>query len=441
MFQRSFRSRTVLLALSAFLTAAASPERRAASSVAMEAIGPEGGEIYGLAYHPADTKTIYAAVGTWPSTIFKTRDGGRLWSKVSRIDDRIWDLAVDPRHPRIIYALGDGHLYKSETGAEETAGPTGTSCWTSYSLGRGRSGYLGKVFVHPSNSKTLYASGNFDYRANPFREAIAFFKSVDGGMTWKTRIVSKNSYYGDTLSFAMSPSDPETLYLSGYYGIAPHTANYGIFKSTDAGENWRQLPWNAGDAPYSIAVHPRHSGRIWVATGASVLRSQDGGSTWKPVTVIFDAGDLAVDRSNPDILYAGANFGNYVSKSTDAGVTWTGTFGVYGECLKMLVIDKGPNPGQTVFFGSLGGIFRSLNAGVSWAAANSGLRNTVISAVVAAPSAPVILYAQARYLGMFKSPDAGKTWERLREISHCSGFMKIAVHPSNAKDIVVLSGG
>lgn len=432
----------VVLIVLGFAITAASLQSRSSSSSPWVGAGPEGGRVHSLAYHPAKPKVVYAVVGEYSVTVYKTLDGGGTWSKVSSIPDTIYDFALNPKNPKIAYALGEMGFYISLTGAEEAdAHERGQPCWQRYSLGAGRSGRLGKVFVHPSNSNIIYASGNYDYRSNPWREGIAFFKSVDGGKTWKTHLVSKGSYYGDTMGFAISLSSPNVLYIDGYYGIGPHTAKYGIFKSTNGGEDWRILPWDDRYSAYSIVVHPGDSNRVWVATGLGVERSQDGGLTWQTTATSFDAGDLAVDGSNPDILYAGADFDNSVSKSSDGGVAWVRSSGVYGECLKMLVIDKGPNPGQTVFFGSLGGVFRSTNGGLLWRAAHSGIRESVIPAVAAAPSAPDILYAQARQLGFFKTPNGGKSWERLTELSNCGGYFKIAVHPTNAKDVIVLSGG
>jgi photosystem II stability/assembly factor-like uncharacterized protein len=438
-----FRARGVLLAFWAVLFLAAAPERRVSSSPA-EAVGPEGGAVRALAYHPSDTATIYAAVASSYSlsTIFKSRDGGRRWTAVSLIRDNVFDLTVDPMNNRVLYALADDGVYKSTTGAEEAEGGGGASAWTRASLGKDRHGRLGKIFVHPSDPKILYASGNYIYKWDPYREAIVSFKSVDGGMTWKTQVVSKNSFYGDTIGFAMSPSQPNILYISGYYGIAPHTPNFGVFRSTNGGQSWARLPsWEPLRPAGSIVVHPKDPDRVWVTDGSYVQASRDGGRTWRQSSTTLDFGDLAVDASNPETLYCGSDFENYSSKSVDGGLSWTKGTGVYGECLKMLVIDRGPNPGRTVFFGSLGGVFRSANAGATWTDSYSGIKKTVIPALAVAPSTPSVLYAQARHLGVMKSPDAGKSWQRLGEISRCAGFMKIAVHPANAKDVVVLSGG
>lgn len=425
----------------AIVAAGAGPKPAAPPAVA---VGPEGGQVYALAYHPSDTKTIYAAVaiGYSRTSVFKSRDGGRRWREASWIDDLVFDLALDPKDPKVVYALADDGFYKSISGAEKATGAGGPSIWTRYSLGKDRSGRLGKLYVHPYNPKILHASGNYVYSWNPYREAIVSHKSVDGGVTWKTAVVSKNSFYGDTLGFAMSHSHPNVLYISGYYGIGPHTPNYGVFRSKNGGGSWAQLPsWDVNCCAESIVVHPKDPNRVWVTDGSYVHSSRDGGLTWRPSSTMSDLGDLAIDASHPDVLFAGANFDNSVSKSVDGGLSWTRSTGVFGECLKMLVIDRGPNPGRTVFFGSLGGVFRSDDAGSSWTPSYSGMKRTIIPALAVAPSAPSVLYAQARHLGVMKSPDAGKSWERLGEISRCAGFMKIAVHPRNAKDVVVLSGG
>ena len=137
----------------------------------------------------------------------------------------------------------------------------------------------------------------------------------------------------------------------------------------------------------SLAVDPDDSNTVYcAAAGGGLWKSTNAGSSWTSLTDEFprlSSGSVAVDPSNPSILYYGTgelNFnldgypGSGVYKSTDAGSSWTqlvfpGTIYYTGK------IAIAPSNDAVVCVAGYAGIYRSTNSGTSWADPEFGRRS------------------------------------------------------------------
>jgi hypothetical protein len=122
----------------------------------------------------------------------------------------------------------------------------------------------------------------------------------------------------------------------------------GVYKSTDGGETWTNMGLEESRHIGRIVMHPENPDIVYVAAmghlwGANpergLYKSTDGGQTWDRILFVdpqTGAVDVAMDPSDPDILYAamyqrqrrpwgfhGGGPGSGLYKSTDAGATWT----------------------------------------------------------------------------------------------------------------------
>jgi len=101
--------------------------------------------------------------------------------------------------------------------------------------------------------------------------------------------------------------------------------------------------------------------------------------------------------------------GTSISTGASAGVgIWT-SGGPYGGQVSALAIN--PLTPTTLYAGLYsGGVFKSTDAGGTWAAANTGLTNLIVYALAINPATPGTLYVGTDSDGIFKSTDSGGTW-------------------------------
>jgi photosystem II stability/assembly factor-like uncharacterized protein len=180
---------------------------------------------------------------------------------------------------------------------------------------------------------------------------------------------------------AVARSNPTVVYAG--------TNVAGVFKSTDRGLKW--APANAGIAGSDISdvvVDPGDPNVIYVgiegcsagcSSPAGVFKSTDGGATWKSSSagIVDDLQvlALAIDPSNPRVLYAATRFDG-IYKSTDAGANWKQVNNAAAGTLFTivhfsLVVD--PDNPQTVYAGTFDGVLKSTDGGMQWTASNEGL--------------------------------------------------------------------
>ena len=103
-------------------------------------------------------------------------------------------------------------------------------------------------------------------------------------------------------------------------------------------------PGNIGGRTRSIVIHPTTPTTLWVASaGGGVWRTDDGGMSWEPVDDLMAnlaVCCLAMDPTNPDIIYAGTGEGfSNLDAIRGAGIFRT----VDGASWKQLAATTGPN--------------------------------------------------------------------------------------------------
>ena len=274
------------------------------------------------------------------------------------------------------------------------------------------------------------------------------WKTTDSGLAWNP--ISDGQFKtGSVGAIAVADSDPNIIYVGmGEACIRGNASNGdGVYKSIDAGKTWRNVGLQDSYHIGAVRIHPRNPDIVYVAALGhlwgpnemrGVYRTTDGGQTWKQLLTKgpeTGAVDLAMDPSNPRVLYAtfwqasrkpwrldsgGPNSG--IFKSTDGGDTWTDLShapgmprGVEGR-IGVTVSPVNPERVWAIVEAADGGVYRSDNGGRNWTrlSDSNDLRQRAwyYSHIFADPKSDDTVYVLN--VGMFKSIDAGRTFQPVR---------------------------
>jgi photosystem II stability/assembly factor-like uncharacterized protein len=186
----------------------------------------------------------------------------------------------------------------------------------------------------------------------------------------------------------------------------------GIWYSNDAGDSWARASAPApGLAVWSFARHPRRTNTIFAGyEPAAILRSDDGGRTWRTLAENFDFPDITVraempkrilsivcDPLDPDDIYAGVEIGGLL-RSRNGGVAWANAIdGLYfnEDPVDVHSVAVSPVHRGRVTIATRIGTFRSEDRGDHWRLLPVPLlrpRGTYCRSIGYAPHAPHSLY-------------------------------------------------
>lgn len=316
------------------------------------------GVLSAIGFSTTDPDRLY--VGSWLSGIWRSDDQGNSW--VPLLDSlaawRTRSLAVDPGNDdRVVALCHDRLLRTSNAGASWTGLNTGVTLGISdankiqydamvpgrlllsgifgllESLDHGdtwtqlHSGLLWDLEMKPGSANVLYAftSNSALGSGNPH-----VLRSTDGGLSFDTVATFAGNNGNKIAGIAVTPADPERLFVFLPGPGADGTQPGQLARSLDGGDSFQLLPTSnllrGFFYPNPIAVSPTDPDRI--LAGDIFLRySNDGGLTWAPCHG-GDAGAsnyMHVDHRAVDIRHGIAwscNDGGLYS-STDDGASWT----------------------------------------------------------------------------------------------------------------------
>jgi len=272
----------------------------------------------------------------------------------------------------------------------------------------------------PSPSKTFYVAA----------AAGGIWKTTNAGTTF--RPVFDNERVISMGALAIAPSDTNQVWAgtgeqNSRNSISP---GGGIYKSTDGGKAWKLMGLEKTQQIGRIVVHPTNPEIVYVAAlghawGANAERglykTTDGGKTWQLVKFVSDkAGfiDVAMDPSNPDVLYASSyervrgpwflksgGPGSALWKSIDAGKSWAKLEGGgFPETpLGRINIAIARSDPKIVYAMVEADSLRGANHAVRAPASDSA------GAKVKAPAKQRLLS------GLYRSEDGGKTWRWMND--------------------------
>jgi photosystem II stability/assembly factor-like uncharacterized protein len=315
------------------------------------------------------------------------------------------------------------------------------------------------------------------------QEPNVFYIGVNNGGVWKTTDYGRTWFpifddqpTGSIGDVVVAPSNPNVLYVGSGEGLQRPDLSVGdgMYKSTDAGKSWAHLGLNDVQQIGGLAIDPTNENKVFVAAlghpyGANeergVYRTQDGGRTWEKVLYKDEntgAVQVTIDPQNPNIIYADMWAGRQgpwengawngpesgLFKSTNGGTTWTKLIkglptpqqglGRIGFCIAP------SDPKRlyaTVDAGSMGGIYKSDDAGESWRRIQTDARlwgrGSDFAEMKVDPKNADIVYSAN--VVTWKSTDGGMSWNAFRGAPGGDDYHRIWINPLHSEIILIAS--
>ncbi len=212
--------------------------------------------------------------------VFRTTDGGKTWENVlyKGPDLGAADLAWDPRDPSVVYATmwqarrpawsqyppnqgPGGGLYKSTDEGKTWIELNG------HGLPPKPYGRIGVAVATGSEGMNVYAL------ISALEKGSGLYHSTDGGKSWKlvctdARIITRMWYFGRVY---VDPQNPQIIYIP----------NRSLMRSKDGGKTFTAIKGSPGGDDYHyLWVDPTNDHRMIVAADQGVVVSVDDGRTW-----------------------------------------------------------------------------------------------------------------------------------------------------------------
>ena len=226
-------------------------------------------------------------------------------------------LRIDKNNPDIVYAAVMGHLFGSHADRGVYKTTDGGKNWKKVLFANNDAGAV-DLIIDPTNSRILFAS-TWRVRRTPYSfesggEGSALWKSTDAGETWKNISENKGLPKGTwgIVGVTVSPVNANRIWA------IIENAEGGIFRSENGGETWvkvnderklRQRAWY-----YSRIYADTKDEDMLYVLNVDFHRSKDGGKTFENIdTPHGDHHDLWISSQNPDYLLIGDDGGAQVS--------------------------------------------------------------------------------------------------------------------------------
>ncbi len=301
-------------------------------------------------------------VGTTGAGLFHSPDSGQTWSRIGAPfpgESQIRALAVDPGSPNVVYAGSNNGIYRSEDSGDSwlklDSPMEGLNIWS--------------IAVDPADTGTIFVG-----TSPPF-----LFRSKDRGKSWEklSASIAQECAIGSprVTALLVDPVDRGTV-LAG-------VEIDGVYRSRDGGDTWAQVDSGITNPDiHGMAFSLGEQKTVLVSTPREIFASRDDAETFQSLAESSSFAMpycrwIAVKPDNPQVMFAA---------NGDAAIGNTGT------------------------------IQRSEDGGRSWETRPLPVEpNSPLWNFATHPADPNLVLANSIYGEVYRSPDAGDTWEKLKK--------------------------
>ncbi len=361
---------------------------------------PVSGRVAALAVDPTNPNIVYA--GAAQGGFYRSMDGGATWVPLldNALSLAIGAIAIAPSSPTTVY-VGTGESAFSADGffgvgiyriTNATTSPVISGPLNVGSLGgdvfTGRA--ISEIIVHPTNPNILFTAtttgtcGIGGCTGSP-QPTLGLYRSTNATSAAPTfERINIQGLLGarSVIDLAIEPGNPNRLIAAvvgsgndgGIYVTPDALAATPTFTRTLTTSDGAEL----GRAEFAVNKTGGVT-TVWVASGmgsGTVYKSVDGGATF-PTNVDnnFCSGqcfyDIAIDAdpTNPNNVFLGGSPTLAFGRSNDGGASFpASTVGLHVDTQAIAVAPSNPS---VIYFGSDGGVWKSVDAGANWVSQNN----------------------------------------------------------------------
>jgi uncharacterized repeat protein (TIGR01451 family) len=389
----------------------------AANPFSVQAAGNKG---MVLTVHPTNPNIVFVG----EQNLFRSLDGGHTWAVVtSSANGNVNNLFGDIRSfgfsagGVVLYVGCDGGPWSTEDAANQNIN------WTNLTATLAITQFYPGLSINPSNVSLAFA-GSQDQGVQQYSGSqiwttvqpcdggwtaidpnvtnnvyivcetgtVQILKSINGGGTFAAAQTGING--ADRVAFippmVLDHSNPQNLYFG----------THRIYQTTNGAASWTPISGDLTTGTNSptistIAVAPNDSNRVYVGTSDGRVQTTANATAgpaaiWTNVTGTLPnraVSQVVVDPSNASTAYAvmsgftfGADTQGHVFKTTNAGATWADISGNLPNIpADDLVVD--PDVGNWLYVATDIGVYATANGGTSWTPFGNGLPRTVVSSL------------------------------------------------------------
>ena len=331
------------------------------------------------------------------SGLYRTSDKGQTWTLSATY---AYCMALSP-NGRLYLGRDGGLAWSTDNGVTWSAPDTNSSLQYVTAIAFNS---LGHIFVGTSSPYLFRSIDGLTWNQLPFPGSYwRFFRVHPNGSLFVAAdtILYRSTDSGNSWTTMKPGFSTANIYFDVNGDIYAGSAGSGFFVSTDNGTTWR----TAGDPVNKGNVLLRDkAGWLYAFNSGLIYRSTNNGGTWEEKTsgislVSFNA---FLTCANGTVL---ASTTRGLMRSFDQGENWNTTNTVFlNPPTAFALADDG-----SLYASTTKGIQKSSDYGLNW---GSPLFTSTLATAVAVSSSGVLFVGQSDSMRIFRSTDAGKTWER-----------------------------
>ncbi len=249
------------------------------------------------------------------------------------------------------------------------------------------------------------------------------WKTTDAGTSFKPVFEKHCQSIG---SIAIDQAHPDTVWVGTGESNMRNSVSVGngIYRSTDAGENWTKMGLDSSEHISRVLIHPTSPNTVFAAVPGhlwsdnkerGLYRTQDGGKTWAKVLYVDEktgCAEVILNPKNPNVMYASMWQFRRTPYSFSSG-------------------------------GKGSGIYKSTDGGTTWKKLTNGLPEGEFGrvAIALAPTAPdnILAIVESKSSALYISADGGNSWKQQSAspnvVARPFYFSTLVVDPKDAKRV------